>query len=301
LASPETWSLVDHAVYQVGLLGARPYAVELSAETVGLRLARVSRPGEAGAALRDASAPWRAVPGGWEADRGALTDAADLRRSHVPRPSDTYAALGSRGAAIVLLDLAAVPGFLSVVGVPRTALRLVSSLTQQMLSTGRHRVFTADGALPGVPSAGTDDLLDQLDRTERTGPAEPAPADGAASLTFFVCARPDARQLVLLRRALVARPRLRVILLGDSGGTQWTLVAGRGSAVGSRTLGLAAATAAMPDRIPARPPFSPPDAASRAAQTVKARPRRTAARGLEPLPPRGAGADPVDGLDRSGR
>ena len=286
LADSETWELVDAAVQCAGDGPAWPYAVILGPQTVTVRLAARAVPPSS----RQQPAPpepWHAVDGGWEISRDSLAQAEVPERRARAYASGGYAALGSRGAEIVFIDLAMAPGVLTVDGDRRAAADLVSSLIAQVDAAGVHRT----GA----------DLADLavLDPSEAV--AENVSED-ADPLTFVVCTDPDIETAAQLHQAVRRRPWLRVIVLGDTRGSRWSLTVDADAVVSAAAMGLSAACSGLPRSIPRRPSPSPAAAAAQPAPD----PALSAAAspedpfsiddhpGLAPLPPRASelGSEP---------
>jgi hypothetical protein len=271
LADPETWELVDAAVQWAGDGPAWPYAVILSPETVTVRLA--------GRAVPQPPEPWHAVDGGWQAACDDLAEAEVPEHRARAYTSGAYVALGSRGAEIVFVDLGLVPGVLTVEGDRRMTADLVSSLMAQIGAAGVHRV---DADLSEVVDEGV---------SQDTG-----------SLTFVVCSDPDAETAARLHQAVRSRPWLRVVVLGDTRGTRWSMEVDTDGVVSAAALGLSAACTTLPQSIPRRPSPSP---AAAAQPDADPEPTPIAAAALEepfslddhpgllPLPPR----DPGLGLE----
>ena len=268
LSDPLTWNAVDAAVQWAGDGPAWPYAVLLGPETVAVRLA--------GRTVAEPPEPWSAADGGWTVGRAAL-DGAELPEQRARAySSSAYAALGSRGPEIVFLDLGLVPGVLTVDGDRAAATELVNRLMTQVLASGTHQVRT--------------DLAELLE--------DRAAGDGAA-LTFLVCADPDRETAVRLHKAASLWSWLRVVVLGDTHGTRWSLTVDADGVVRAPALGLSAAGSGLPQSIPRRPDAAP------AAPAVQPQPEPMPAAlpeepfsleehpGLLPLPPR----DPALELD----
>lgn len=273
LAEPETWELVDAAVQWTGDGPAWPYAVILGPETVTVRLA-----GHA-ATRQSPPEPWHAVDGGWQAARDELAQAELPERRARAYTSGGYVALGSRGTEIVFVDLALAPGVLTVDGDQRAATELVSSLMAQIGAAGVHSVGS--------------DLSEFVD-------GEP-PRDTDA-LTFVVCSDPDAESAARIHRAARSRPWLRVLVLGDTQGSRWSLEVDADGVVSAPALGLSAASSGLPQSIPRRPSPSPAAAALPDPESTSSPIPAAAAEkpfslddhpGLQPLPPR----DPDLGLE----
>ena len=259
LADPLTWHAVDAAVRWAGSGAAWPYAVLLGPEEATVRLA--------GRVPVVAPEPWRTVEGGWAAPREALS--AGDPPTHLGRAysSTAYAALGSSGADLVFLDLALVPGVLTVQGDQRAAGELISSLLAQLAAGGAHRVIAAERS----PRA-----LEEIEHQETAPP------------TFLAWSNPDAPTATRLHRATTLRPWLRVVVLGDTNGTRWSLTVGADGVVSSAALGLTAASAGLPPQIPPRPaPAAVPEPTIVA--PVGPPPSLDEHPGLLPLPPREAG------------
>ena len=280
LADPATWELVDAAVQWAGDGPAWPYAVILGPQTVTVRLAGRAGPPPSSRQQhqKQPPEPWHAVDGGWQVARDDLTRAEVPERRARAYASGGYAALGSRGAEIVFIDLAMAPGVLTVDGDRRAAADLVSSLIAQVDAAGVHRT----GA----------DLADLavLDPCEAV--AENVSED-ADSLTFAVCTDPDIETAARLHQAVRRRPWLRVIVLGDTRGSRWSLTVDADAVVSAAALGLSAACSGLPRSIPRRPSPSPAAAAQPdpdPALTAAASPEDPFSiddhRGLAPLPPR---------------
>lgn len=227
LANPMTWSLVDAAVRWSGEGPARPYAVLLGPETVTVRLT--------GLEPADPPPPWRVAEGGWVVDRrtlGAIPVPPVPARLGRARPSGSYVALGSRGEEIVLLDLAAAPGAVSVTGDPRSAAKLISALIAQLGASGEYRIV--DG-LEGVPDAGEQPVM----------------------LVYW---NPSREDLARLDARLLADPRLRALVHGEPPGPRWPLSVDADGSVASAALGLIAAAVGLPSSVaqrPAPPPLGP--------------------------------------------
>ena len=268
LADPQTWNTLDAAVQWAGDGPAWPYAVILGPDTVTVRLA--------GRIVTEPPKPWSATDGGWTVGRDALGKAALPGQRARAYSSAAYAALGSRGQDIAFLDLGLVPGVLTVEGDRKAATDLVNSLMTQMLAGGAHRVRT--------------DLNELLD--------DRAAGDGNA-LTFLVCADPDGETAVRLHKAASLWPWLRVVVLGETQGSRWSLTVDPDGVVRAPVLGLSAVCSGLPQSIPPRPPATPAAPAIRPEPEPipSALPREPFAfeehPGLLPIPPR----DQALGLD----
>lgn len=229
LANPMTWSMVDAAVRWTGDGPARPYAVLLGPEYIRVRLTGVE-PG-------DPPPPWRAVDGGWAVDRrtlGAIPVPPVSARSGRARPGAGYVAIGSRGDEIVLLDLDAAPGAVSVTGDPQAAAKFISALIAQVGASGGYRVV--DG-LELVPDTAADEVP-----------------------VLLVHWRPSARDLADLDAMLAADPRLRALVHGELPGPRWPFTVDADGTLASAPLGLTAAAAGLPTVVaqrPAPPPLGP--------------------------------------------
>jgi len=228
LTDPLTWTAVDMAVQWAGTGRAWPYAVILGPRTVTLRLA--------GKNSAEPAPPWRAVPGGWAAERETLAAAELPERRSRAYSSAAYAALGSDGADLVLLDLALAPGVLTVDGDRRAATELVNSLMAQVAAVEPNRVIFAQ------------DLPHQLEEIEQEKFAPP---------TFLVCSDPYEATAHRLHQAAARKPWLRVVVLGETRGPRWSLTVDADGVVSSAALGLTAASAGLPQHIPPRPTPSP--------------------------------------------
>jgi len=228
LAEASTWTVVDLAVQWAGTGRAWPYAVLLGPRTVTLRLAGRNSAGP--------PPPWQAVNGGWTAEREALAAAELPERRSRAFSSAAYAALGSCGADIVLVDLALAPGVLTVDGDRRAATELVDSMMAQVAAVEAHRMIVAE------------DLPRQLEEIEREKIAPP---------TFLVCTDPYEATAHRLHEAAAGRPWLRVVVLGETRGPRWSMSVDADGVVSSAALGLTAASSGLPRRIPPRPTPSP--------------------------------------------
>jgi hypothetical protein len=268
LADPQTWNTLDAAVQWAGDGPAWPYVVILGPDTVSVRLA--------GRIATEPPEPWSAGDGGWTVRRDALAKAVLPEQRARAYSSAAYAALGSRGQDIVFLDLGLMPGVLTVQGDRKAATELVNSLMTQMLAVGTHLMRT--------------DLNEVLD--------DRAATDGSA-LTFLVCADPDAETAVRLHKAASLWPWLRVVVLGETQGSRWSLAVDADGVVRAPALGLSAAGSGLPQSIPPRPQATP------AAPAIRPEPEPILSTlpqepfsldehpGLQPLPPR----DPALSLD----
>ena len=277
LAEASTWALVDLAVQWAGTGRAWPYAVILGPAAVTLRLA--------GRRSAEPPPPWRAVDGGWTAEREALAAAELPERRGRAYSSAAYAALGSDCADIVLADLALAPGVLTVNGDRRAGTAFVNSLMAQVAAVDPHRVLFAE------------DLPGQLDELEQ---------QKIAPLTFLVCSDPYEATADRLHRAAARRPWLRVVVLGYTRGPRWSMTVDADGVVSSAALGLAAASSGLPQHIPPRPTPSPvlfdeqrPDPISVAVTPPDDAPCLEDHPALLPLPPRDAslGLEPFMSAD----
>ena len=288
LADSETWELVDAAVQCAGDGPAWPYAVILGPQTVTVRLAARAVPPSS----RQQPAPpepWHAVDGGWEISRDSLAQAEVPERRGRAYTSGGYAALGSRGAEIVFVDLAMAPGVLTVDGDRRAATDLVSSLIAQIGAAGVHR------------TGGDASVVDLSEVEVEVEAVAGEGSEDSGSLTFVVYTDPDVETAARLHQAVRRRPWLRVIVLGDTRGSRWSLTVSAEGVVSAAELGLSAACLGLPLSIPRRPSPSPAVAAAQPdpepASTTGAAPEEAFSiedhPGLAPLPPR----DPDLGLE----
>ena len=267
LADPQTWNTLDTAVQWAGDGPAWPYAVILGPETVTVRLAGRRR-------LAEPPKPWTRTDGGWTVGREALGKAALPEQRARAYSSAAYAALGSRGQDIAFLDLGLVPGVLTVEGDRKAATDLVNSLMTQMIAGGAHRVRT--------------DLNELLE--------DRAAGDGTA-LTFLVCADPDGETAVRLHKAASLWPWLRVVVLGETQGSRWSLTVDADGVVRAPALGLSAVCSGLPQSIPPRPAATPaaPAIQPEPEPILSTLPREPFAieehPGLLPLPPRDPALD----------
>ena len=266
LADPLTWNAVDAAVQWAGDGPGWPYAVVLGPDTVTVRLA--------GRTPAQPPEPWRPATGGWTVDRAALIAAELPDQRGRAYSSAAYVALGSQGSDIVFIDLGLAPGLLGVDGDPRARTDLVSSLMAQVTAGGLH-----------VTCADLTDLL-----------GDEPPARATDALTFLICSDPDSETAVRLHKATLLWPWLRVVVLGDTRGSRWSLSVDVDSVVTSPALGLSAASSGLPKTIPPRPAASPAVTALREPEPVLASPLDEPFAldehpGLLPLPPRGMGLD----------
>lgn len=257
LADPLTWHAVDAAVRWAGSGAAWPYAVLLGSDEVAVRLA--------GRAPAVAPEPWRTVDGGWAAPREALAGDPPVRLGRA-YSSAAYVALGSQGSDIVFLDLALVPGVLTVEGDRRAATEFISSLMVQLIAA-EHRVIAGERA----PRA-----LEEIEHRESAPP------------TFLVWSYPDPPTAARLSHATTLRPWLRVIVPGETRGSRWSLTVGPDGVVSSAALGLTAAGAGLPTLIPPRP-VTAATASEPELARLEPLPSLDAHPGLLPLPPRDAG------------
>jgi hypothetical protein len=245
LADPATWHAVDAAERWAGSGSTWPYAVLLGPGTATVRL----------------TGPVPAVT----VERAALAAANPVAQPG--RAPSAYACLGSNGADLVFLDLALIPGVLTVEGDTTAANMLINGLTAQLVAAGAHRV----ASIEQWPQA-----LDELED------------EGAGKLAFLIWPHPDAETAARLHRAADLRPWLRIIVIGDTSGSRWPLTITADGVVTSLALGLSAATTGLPQQLeprtvlPEAMPAVPPPTAS-APALAAAEPKRNAAPELPPL------------------
>ena len=248
LADPATWHAVDAAERWAGSGSTWPYAVLLGPETATVRI----------------TGPVPAVT----AERAALAAANPV--AHPGRAPSAYACLGSSGADLVFLDLALIPGVLTVDGDATAANAFISGLTAQLVAGGAHRV----ASIEQWPQA-----LDELED------------EGAGKLAFLIWPHPDAETAARLHRAADLRPWLRIIVIGETNGSRWPLTITADGVVSSLALGLTAATAGLPQQLEPRavlpeavPAALPPTTSAPAlAAAAAAEPKRNAVPELPPL------------------
>jgi hypothetical protein len=298
LSDPALWTTADAALSCLPTDEPTPAAAVLvGRDTVSVIL--LGNPPSAPAR------PWYARSGGWSALRDDVLDEAsgDVCMAGA---SDTFVAIGRAGRCTVLLDLAQVPGTLAVGGEPHAATEFFEALLSQVESVGCHQLLVAAGAVQDTPEADVAELVRGLPSRL----AAPAYSDGT-HLTFLACATPTEDEATLLDRALIDRPWLRVLILGEYQGTHMPLVVDRKGTVDSPTLDLTVDGSVLPrialqrPRVPEQPtperapmahrppddlPLEPkPDPASDAAPKSAPEPCRAAPAppaALAPLPSR---------------
>ena len=240
LPDPALWTTVDAALSCLPVdESTRAAAVLVDRGTVSVRL--LGRPPSA------PPQPWYEQSEGWSASRDQVLDeaAGDLRAVGA---SDTFIAIGRAGQCTALLDLARIPGTLAVGGEPRAAMAFFEALLSQVESVGCHRLLVAAGTVQDTPEAGVAELVRGLP----SGLAASARPNGT-HLTFLACATPTEDEAVLLRRALIDCPWLRVLILGQYQGTHMPLIVDRRGRVDSPTLDLIFDGSVLPQIAPQRP------------------------------------------------
>ncbi|MCK9894405.1 hypothetical protein [Frankia sp. AgB32] len=211
--------------------GVRPLHAAVSADSIRVTLlgrgAGIPRPVFNRARIRAAGSA-RVPVDPAVVGTSAAVDPAGQGQGHCPV---VVGLVAGAGAALALLDLAALPAVGTIEGPPARARRLAAAIAAQLAAglttAGGVRLSVTAGLLPGYRGPSLSEALDLLD-----GPPDsdwsPEQATGtgtvpAGGLTVLVCAGIDDDELPRLGRLVQQHPELRILTVGRLGMTRWRL------------------------------------------------------------------------------